>query len=166
MSKNDGENKFGSKLNKMPAKLIFVLGMAIILALLLSFLSSQGIIQKLTSGTPVEFKVLEKDYIPKAIESEVIPEYRDLERALGCLMDGKVYVIVTRGEKPTAGFDLSIEEMRLEKTEKGNKLVVTALFKEPAADEAVAQVITYPYKVAETELTSLPDSIELITCFD
>lgn len=40
----------------------------------------------------------------------MIPEYRELERALGCLIDGKVYVIVTRGEKPTAGYEVSIDQ--------------------------------------------------------
>ena len=62
----------------------------------------------------VEFNSIAKDKIPKAIETEVIPEYRELERALGCLVDGKVYVLVTRGEKPTSGYKVSIEKMTLE----------------------------------------------------
>ena len=93
----------------------------------------------------------------------MIPEYRELERALGCLVDGKVYVVVTRGEKPTAGYDLAIEQLRLQKTEDGgSNMVVTALFKEPAEGETVSRIITYPYVVAETELTGLPDTIELV----
>ena len=165
-----GENKcvncVKSGLGRIPKKLIVVLAVIMMVAAAGYALYNQGILDKVTAGTPVEFQVLEKKEIPKTIETDVIPEYRELERALGCLVDGKVYVIVTRGEKPTAGYGVSIEEMRLEKTEKGNKLVVTALFTEPAADEAVSQVITYPYQVALTELTSLPDSIELITCFE
>ena len=58
--------------------------------------------------------------IPRAIEKDVIPEYRELERALGCVVDGKVYIVVTRGEKPTAGYDLSIEKVNLEKTGDGS----------------------------------------------
>ena len=89
----------------------------------------------------------------------------DLPSALGCLVDGKVYVVVTRGEKPTAGYDIQIDKMKLEKTEQGKNLVVTALFTDPPAGETVAQVITYPYQVAETDLTELPDTIELRTIF-
>ena len=58
-----------------------------------------------------------------------------------------------------------IEKMKLEKTEDGQNLVVTALFIEPPDGETVSQVITYPYKVAETEMTALPDTIELRTRF-
>ena len=42
------------------------------------------------------------------------------------------------------------------------QFVVTALFKEPAEGETVSRIITYPYVVAETELTGLPDTIELV----
>lgn len=114
----------------------------------------------------VEFKQLEEADIPQAIVKDVVPEYRELERALACLADGKVYVLVTRGEKPTAGYDLEIDKMSIENTDSGENLVVTARFIEPAEGEAVAQVITYPYRVAETELTTLPDTIELRTVFE
>ena len=128
-------------------------------------LAGSGALSGITGGKTVEFKQLASDKVPQSIEKDVIPEYRELERALGCLVDGKVYVVVTRGEKPTAGYDLSIEKMKLEKTDDGQNLVVTALFTEPPEGESVSQIITYPYKVAETELTQLPDTIELRTRF-
>ena len=128
-------------------------------------LAGNGAAGGFAGGKNVDFHQLASDQVPQAIEKDVIPEYRDLERALGCLVDGKVYVVVTRGEKPTAGYDLSIEKMKLEKTEDGQNLVVTALFIEPPDGETVSQVITYPYKVAETEMTALPDTIELRTRF-
>ena len=117
-------------------------------------------------GSKVKFTQLKDDKIPRKIESEIIPEYRELERALGCIADGKVYVIVTRGEKATAGYGLSIEDVRLEKEDKKTNLVVTALFTEPDTDEAVSEIITYPYAVAETELAALPDTIELVVRFE
>ena len=40
------------------------------------------------------------------------------------------------------------------------------MFTEPAADTAVSQIITYPYVVAETELETLPDTIELIVRYN
>lgn len=109
----------------------------------------------------VEFTPLSAEEIPRTIEKDVIPEYRDLERALGCLIDGKVYIVVTRGEKPTAGYELAIEKLKLEKNKDGSNLTVTALFTDPSADKTVSRIITYPYAVAVTELESLPDTIEL-----
>ena len=114
------------------------------------------------NGKNVDFKQLTKDNVPKTIETDVVPEYRELERALGCLLDGSVYVVVTRGEKPTAGYKADIEKMTMEKTKDGKNLKVYALFTEPAEGESVSQVITYPYAVAHTELTTLPDTIELV----
>ena len=130
------------------------------------FLAGSGALEGITGAKNVEFRQLEEAEIPQAIVKDVVPEYRELERALGCLADGKVYVLVTRGEKPTAGYDLAIEEMKLEMTDNGKNLVVTARFIEPPEGEAVAQVITYPYRVAETQLLELPDTIELRTRFE
>ena len=129
-------------------------------------LAGSGMLQQIGGGKTVEFTPLEEKDIPQAISAEVIPQYRELERALACVADGKIYVVVTRGEKPTAGFAVETEKMKLEKGEKGQNLVVTALFTDPPEGEAVAQVITYPYQVSETNLTGLPDTIELRTIFE
>ena len=153
-----GSEKFFHK----PSKKTIISGAAILLLGALTYLAvSAGFPNQLFNGKSVGFTQLTKEEIPQTIEKDVIPEYRELERALGCLVDGKVYVVVTRGEKPTAGYDLSIEKMLLEKTEDGSNLVVTALFREPAEGETVSRIITYPYLVAETDLTGLPDTIEL-----
>jgi len=130
------------------------------------FASESGLLESVGRGKTVEFVQLTEEEIPQSIVKDVIPEYRELERALGCLVDGKVYVVVTRGEKPTAGYDLAIQEMKLEKTDTGQNLIVRARFIEPPEGEAVPQVITFPYQVAETVLESLPDTIELVTIFE
>ncbi len=148
-----------------PSKKTIVSGAAVLLLGALVFAAvSTGLPDRiLGGGKEISFTQLKKDDIPQTIEKDVIPEYRELERALGCLVDGKVYVVVTRGEKPTAGYDLAIEQLRLQKTEDGgSNMVVTALFKEPAEGETVSRIITYPYVVAETGLTGLPDTIELV----
>lgn len=116
----------------------------------------------LLGNKSVDFEILDKKDIPQAVETEVVPEYRDLERALGCLIDGKVYVLVTRGEKPTGGYEVTIEKMETEKTKEGTNLQVHALFKDPSDGESVAQLTTYPYAVAMTDLAALPDTIELL----
>ena len=118
--------------------------------------------QNIVGEKNIRFSQLDEDDIPKTIETDVIPEYRELERALGCLVDGKVYVLVTRGEKPTAGYGAEVEKIAIEKTKNGTNMKVYASFTEPEEGKAVSQVTTYPYVVAETEMTSLPDTIELV----
>ncbi len=148
---------------KMPSKKAFlVIGIVIVVLVALWLILGNGVTE-LGSGKTVDFKEVSKDDIPKAIETEVIPEYRELERALGCLVDGKVYVVVTRGEKPTSGYGLSIEKMTMEKKDGKTNLKVETKFLEPEEGVAQSQVTTYPYVVATTELVSLPDSIELIS---
>ena len=155
MSKDEKLLKLSSKKN-----IIMLTGFVILIVILYVFFFKGGLG---ASSEKVDFKKLSKSEIPNAIEREVIPEYRELERALGCIIDGKVYVIVTRGECPTAGYKVSIESLNLEKGEEGSNLRVTASFDDPKADTAVERVSTYPYAVVETKLTSLPDSIELVS---
>lgn len=166
MSENTKKTAEGKSKKRIPKKAIIIVAAALAAAAIVLLLLGQGLLDGITGGKPVKFNQLDKEKIPQTIEKDVIPEYRELERALGCFVDGKVYVVVTRGEKPTAGYDLQIEKMKLEKADGKTNLVVTALFKEPPEGKAVAQVETYPYKVAETELTKLPQTIELMTKFE
>lgn len=109
----------------------------------------------------VKFKVLSESEIPQQIAAQVIPEYRQLERALASIIDGKVYVIATRGEKPTSGYELEIAKMSLEKNGDANTLIVFVKFRDPSPGMALTQALTYPLLVAETELTTLPELIQL-----
>ena len=143
-------------------KTLITLGILAIAALLLWLIFGLGMIDAI-GEKDVEFTPLSKEKIPKEIDTEIVPEYRELERALGCLIDGKVYVLVTRGEKPTSGYDVSIEKMTIEKKDGKQNLKVQVLFQEPEEGIAQAQVTTFPYVVATTDLTVLPDSIELIS---
>ena len=43
---------------------------------------------------------------------------RLLERALACCIDDDIYVIVTRGEKPTSGFKVAVDHMTLEEQDR------------------------------------------------
>ena len=112
-------------------------------------------------GKYVEFKVLSEQQYPQEIAREVIPEYRSLERALACIVDEKVYVIVTRGEKPASGYKVNIDKMKLETKENKTVMIVYASFWDPAKNDSISQVLTYPVSVAETQLKTLPDEIEL-----
>lgn len=109
----------------------------------------------------VSYKVLGDSEIPQQIANQVIPEYRALERALACVVDDKVYVIASRGEKPTSGYEVTIDKMTVTEEDGVKTLRVYTVFKDPQPGTALTQVLTYPLQVAETDLSFLPDQIEL-----
>lgn len=109
----------------------------------------------------VEFQEVEDNKIPAEISSEVLPEYKTLERALACISDDDVYVIVTRGEKPTSGFGVMIDKMIIEEKEDEKNLIVYAKFDDPDKETPISQIITYPVCIVKTDLSYLPDNIEL-----
>ena len=51
--------------------------------------------------------------------------------------------------------------MKLEEEKGRQLLVVYADFCDPDGKDSISQVLTYPLKVAETDLEKLPDDIEL-----
>jgi hypothetical protein len=109
----------------------------------------------------VGYKVLGESEYPQQIASQVIPEYRALERALACVVDDKIYVIASRGEKPTSGYEIVIDKMAVTEEDGIKTLKVYTVFKDPQPGTALTQVLTYPLQVAETDLSFLPDQIEL-----
>ncbi len=117
--------------------------------------------QLLRGDTEVDFRVLSEAEIPQQIATQVIPEYRQLERALASLVDGKVYVVATRGEKPTSGYEIEMDKITLEEMDDTSTLMVYVKFRDPQPGMALTQALTYPLLVAETELTELPDQIQL-----
>lgn len=109
----------------------------------------------------VSFEAVKENDIPQEIISNVIPEYKTLERALACVDNNDIYVIVTRGEKPTSGYKVGIESMEIEKEGKVENLIVYASFGDPESKTSISQIITYPLQVVKTDLKRLPDTIEL-----
>lgn len=118
-------------------------------------------IKVMDGSREVGFENVKESSIPGGICADVIPEYKTLERALACMEDDDVYVIVTRGEKPTSGYKVSIERMLLEEEGGNDNLIVYAQFKDPEKEMSISQIITYPVQVAKTDLKELPDTIEL-----
>ena len=109
----------------------------------------------------MKFDRVSEKSTPREIEADILPEYRELERALAFKVGDQVYVMVTRGEKPTAGYDVKIEEITLSSEDDKSILTVKATFADPADAENLAQVICYPYDLVKTDLKGLPDSIQL-----
>lgn len=146
-----------NRLGNPGMKKILIIGLIVIVVAALAW----GGWQIFMGDTDVNFRVLNEGEIPQQIASQVIPEYRQLERALACMEDGKVYVVATRGEKPTSGYEISIERMTLDEKDGTLILTVYATFKDPEPGMALTQALTYPLQVAETELSKLPDQIQL-----
>ncbi len=135
----------------------------IIMVLVLAIVASLLIYNFFIKGDDnVDYKVLTGEEVPVELTNEILPEYKQLERALACCFNDKIYVIVTRGEKPTGGYDISIEKMTLNQEEdETTTLVVYTKFSDPQPGDILTQVITYPYEVAETDLQELPNKIEM-----
>ncbi len=142
-------------------KTIFILLLAIIL--IVAVVYAVKYFEKDEEGVP--FTVLSENEIPQKIQ-EILPRYKSLERALACKADDKIYVIVTRGEKPTGGYTVGLDALEMKKEENKKILIVHARFKDPEPGDIVTQVITYPYVAAETNLKELPDKIELKVQYD
>ena len=92
-------NKLFHMPGKPSKKAIIAIVCVLALAAIAFILVSSGIAGRILGSGNVSFTPLDAKDIPRAIEKDVIPEYRELERALGCVVDGKVYIVVTRGEK-------------------------------------------------------------------
>lgn len=141
-------NILNSKRKKAAAVICIILAAAVVGVVVMCIVNS---------GKKIEFTAVKDGDIPKEIETQVLPEYRNLERALACSVDDKIYVVVTRGEKTTSGYSVDIKKINMN----DNKLEVYAAYSDPEEGKAVSQVLTYPYAVAVTDLEALPESIEL-----
>lgn len=113
----------------------------------------------------VKFKILELSEAPQKIQ-DLVPKYLYEERALACKIDNEVYIIVTRGEKRTEGYSVSLNKLIKVKNDGNFDLVAYAKYKDPKPDEMVGQRITYPVVVAKAELDKLPDKIKLEIEYD
>ncbi len=139
----------------MKKEIIAIIVAAVVLVGLIVFFG-------LKSGqSNVNFETVSQKSMPRELEAEILPEYRDLERALACRVGEDVYVLVTRGEKPTSGYEVEIDKLILENKDNKSNLVVYATFADPSEPENMAQITSYPVAVVKADLKGLPDTIEL-----
>lgn len=108
----------------------------------------------------VKFNNLESENIPVQI-SEVLPNYRLKEKALVCKVNSEIFVVVTRGEKKSSGYEVKIKKIELVKEKSESVLNIYAEYKDPKPGEITTQIMTYPYIVVETNLEKLPDKVKL-----
>jgi len=108
----------------------------------------------------VGFDKIELENIPAQI-NEVLPNYRVKEKALVCRINDEIFVVVTRGEKNSAGYDVGIKKMTLSTVDGQKVLTVYAEYTDPKPGDVTAQVITYPFIVVKTDMTELPEKVVL-----
>lgn len=142
-----------------PSKRIIMIILVLVVIIVASLLIYNYFIK---GDDSVEYNVLTEEEVPVELLNEILPEYKQLERALACCFNDKIYVIVTRGEKPTGGYDIGISDMKLvNNDDETQTLVVYTTFTDPKPGDIVTQVITYPYEAAATDLVALPNEIEM-----
>ena len=104
----------------------------------------------IVDSTPVDYTMIQRDAIPEKILN-IMDKYTNEERALAVKLDNKIYVIVTRSQEKDKGIE--IDKISIVKEEDKNTMKVEITYKDKED--------SYPFVVAETNLTELPDKIEL-----
>jgi len=99
---------------------------------------------------PVDYTMVQREAIPEKI-LDMMDKYVDEERALAVKLDGKIYVIATRGKDNEHGIEM--DKINMSKKEDRNIMQVKITYKDKEE--------SYPYIVVETNLEELPDGIEL-----
>lgn len=99
---------------------------------------------------PVDYTIVQRESIPEKI-LDMMDKYTDEERALAVKLNEKIYVIVTRGKDNEKGIEMNKIEMVQENDKSLMRVKISYKEKEKS----------YPYIVVETNLTDLPENIEL-----
>lgn len=126
-----------------------IYGVILILFIVLGFVFIPRLF--LDTSKPIDFTMVQRESIPDKI-LDIMDKYEDEERALAVKLDNKIYVIVTRGETEHG---IDIDKITMETVEEKDIMTVNITYKEK--DES------HPFIVAETNLKSLPDKIQLNT---
>lgn len=104
----------------------------------------------LDESKPIDYVMVQKNDIPDKI-LDMMGKYENEERALAIKMDNKIYVVVTRGDDKEHGIE--IQSIKISKQEDKKVMKVDVLHKDKEE--------SHPYIVVETNLTELPDRIEI-----
>lgn len=98
---------------------------------------------------PIDYTIVQRESIPTKI-LDMMEKYENQERALAVKLDDKVYVIVTRGNNDNG---IEMDKISILKQEDKEVMRVKITYKDKEK--------SYPYIVAETNINTLPDRIEL-----
>ena len=127
-----------------------IYGVVVLVMLIGGFIFIPDIFKE--NSKPVDYTMVQREAMPDKILG-MMDKYTDEERALAVKLDGKVYVIVTRGNSNEHGIEM--DKIVIAKEEDKDIMKVKAIYKEKEK--------SYPYIVVETNLKDLPAKIELST---
>ena len=125
-----------------------IYGILILILIIGGFVAIPNIFME--KSKPIDYTMIQREAVPEKI-LDMMDKYTDEERALAVKLDKKIYVIVTRGNDNEHGIEMDKIDMVQEENKNIMRVKVTYKEKEKS----------YPYIVIETNLTELPDSIEL-----
>ncbi len=126
-----------------------IYGVILILFIVLGFVFIPRLF--LNTSKPVDFTMVQRESIPDKI-LDIMDKYENEERALAVRLDDKIYIIVTR-EEENKGID--IDKITIDNVDEKTVMTVNITYKKKEESN--------PFIVAETNLTSLPDKIQLNT---
>ena len=124
-----------------------IYGVILILFIVLGFLFIPRMF--MDTSKPVDFTMIQRESVPEKI-LDIMDKYEDQERALAVKYEDKIYVIVTRGEKE---YGINMDKIVIDKVDGKTIMTVNITYKNKEK--------SYPFVVAETNLDSLPDKIQL-----
>jgi hypothetical protein len=88
---------------------------------------------------------------------EMVENTKEEEKAGVYVVDDVVYIVVTRGEKPTGGYGVKVVDIdKYIMDEDKFGVVVKIEYIDPKPGQPVTQAIAYPFTIVRTELTDIP----------
>lgn len=111
---------------------------------------------KIPEVVDVAFSRVSMTEAPQEIR-KAVEENREKEKAAVYVFDQEVYIVITRGEKPTGGYGVEvvdIDKYILDEDRFAVKVKVKYIDPEPG--QPVTQAITYPFIIVKTDLKDIP----------
>lgn len=96
----------------------------------------------------MEYKLIEMEQAPEEIQ-EWIENNQHLETYMTFHTEEKTYVVITRGEMRTGGYDIKV--LRVDDAD--DHILIAVQYINPLPDQMVIQMITYPYVIIELDPT-------------
>lgn len=91
----------------------------------------------------MSYRVIDETDAPPVIQ-EWLKTNKQIENFTFVYVEGKSYVVITRGEKKTGGYGIKLDEVN-----ENSKILIRVEYFDPEPDEIVIQVVTYPYIIIE-----------------
>ncbi|MFC4767749.1 S-layer homology domain-containing protein [Effusibacillus consociatus] len=118
-------------------------------AVLISNLADR--IQSSMGGQGMAFKKVDPENASPAVQSWVASK-KEIPGPHSISMEGKTYILVSRGQKPNPGYEISISKV----VEEPDRIAVTVEVRNPQPGMIYAQVITTPFDLVEIPETNKP----------